>query len=223
MSINVQLMQTLIQLQAFQSMNDAQPSDSILSNGTSESFASMLTALLTGNASVTQDQSSSTLPFDFSTLSGIGSGNNLNMMALQSEAAQSLSMNNNSVDPTDFDSYIAKASAKYNVDPKLIRSVIRHESSFDPTSVSSAGAIGLMQLMPGTARGLGINDPFDPKENIDGGTKYLRQLLDTFDNNEALAVAAYNAGPANVKKYGGIPPFPETQNYVHQVLQSYMS
>lgn len=222
MSINVQLMQTLIQLQALQSMNNTQPSDSIMSNGTSESFASMLTALLSGDASVTQDQNSSTSPFDLSTLSGIDNGNNLNMLALQAET-QPLSMNHNSADPTDFDSYIAEASAKYHVDPKLIRSVIRHESSFDPTSVSSAGAVGLMQLMPGTARGLGVTDPFDPKENINGGTKYLRQLLDTFDNNEALAVAAYNAGPANVKKYGGIPPFPETQNYVHRVLQSYMS
>lgn len=113
---------------------------------------------------------------------------------------------------------IAKASEKYNVPEKLIAAVMKKESNFNPSVVSSAGASGLMQLMPSTASYLGVNDRFDPQQNIMGGAKYLRQMLDQFDNNIETALAAYNAGPGNVKKYGGIPPFKETQNYVTKVL-----
>ena len=113
---------------------------------------------------------------------------------------------------------IAKASEKYNVPEKLIAAVMKKESNFNPSVVSSAGASGLMQLMPSTASYLGVNDRFDPEQNIMGGAKYLRQMLDQFDNNIETALAAYNAGPGNVKKYGGIPPFKETQNYVTKVL-----
>lgn len=117
----------------------------------------------------------------------------------------------------DFDGIIDKASAMFNIPAKLIKSVIQKESSFNPNAVSHAGASGLMQLMPATARGLGVNNVFDPAENILAGTKYLRQMLDKYDNNIELALAAYNAGPGNVDKYGGIPPFKETQNYVQKV------
>ena len=113
---------------------------------------------------------------------------------------------------------IAKASEKYNVPEKLIAAVMKKESNFNPSVVSSAGASGLMQLMPSTASYLGVNDRFDPEQNIMGGAKYLRKMLDQFDNNIETALAAYNAGPGNVKKYGGIPPFKETQNYVTKVL-----
>ncbi|MFC7394117.1 lytic transglycosylase domain-containing protein [Scopulibacillus cellulosilyticus] len=117
--------------------------------------------------------------------------------------------------------YINEAAKKYNVDPKLLQSVIKHESGGNTYCTSPAGAQGLMQLMPDTARALGVSDPYDPKQNIEGGAKYLRHLLDQFNNDPSLALAAYNAGPGNVQKFGGIPPFKETQNYVKNVLATY--
>lgn len=120
-----------------------------------------------------------------------------------------------------YEDIIKEAAQKHNVPERLISSVIKHESSFNTNSVSHAGASGLMQLMPGTAKFLGVKDSFDPVQNINGGAKYLRQMLNQFNDNMELAVAAYNAGPGNVKKYGGIPPFNETQNYVKKVLNTF--
>jgi hypothetical protein len=114
------------------------------------------------------------------------------------------------------------ANAPDPVPPEEIdRLVSASESGFDASATSSAGAQGLMQLMPATAQGLGVSDPYDPAQNVWGGTRYIRRLLDRFDGNLELAVAAYNAGPNAVSKYGGIPPYAETQNYVQNVLSSY--
>lgn len=125
------------------------------------------------------------------------------------------------VNPAEYETIIKASAVRYGISPALIKAVIHAESGYDPNAISPKGASGLMQLMPGTAKSLKVSNSFDPKDNVDGGVKYLKFLLDTFRGDVSLALAAYNAGLSKVAKYGGIPPYAETRNYVNKVL-SYM-
>jgi len=118
-----------------------------------------------------------------------------------------------------YDDLIIEAARLYSLDPQLIRSVVQVESAFNPTAVSPAGAKGLMQLRPRLARELGVRNPFDPRQSIMGGARFLRRLIDMHEGNIRLALASYNAGPRNVKRYGGVPPFQETQNYIKRIIE----
>ena len=118
-----------------------------------------------------------------------------------------------------YEALIKEAATRYRVEPGLIKSVIQTESSFNPVAVSTTGAMGLMQLMPDLAVELGVSDPFDPRENIMAGARHLRRLLDAHGGNVTLAIASYNAGESAVARYGDVPPYPETQNYVLRVTR----
>lgn len=121
---------------------------------------------------------------------------------------------------TPFGAEIDAAAQRHGLDPRLLKALVKQESGFDPSARSPAGAAGLTQLMPGTAAALGVTDPMDPLQALEGGAKYLAQQLKAFGGDVSLALAAYNAGPGNVQKHGGIPPFRETQNYVRTILAS---
>lgn len=135
-------------------------------------------------------------------------------MSMESRGAVGLNISG------DTNSLIKEAAARYQVDPRLVAAVAQTESGGNQEAVSPAGAVGVMQLMPETAAGLGVN-PYDKRQNIEGGVKYLRQMMDTFGGDVQKAVAAYNAGPQAVKEYNGIPPYRETQDYVNKVLDIY--
>lgn len=135
-------------------------------------------------------------------------------MSMESRGAVGLNISG------DTNSLIKEVAARYQVDPRLVAAVAQTESGGNQEAVSPAGAVGVMQLMPETAAGLGVN-PYDKRQNIEGGAKYLRQMMDTFGGDVQKAVAAYNAGPQAVKEYNGIPPYRETQDYVNKVLDIY--
>ncbi len=123
--------------------------------------------------------------------------------------------------PKDYEPHIRAAASRYEIDPLLVKAVIKAESNFNRLAVSDKGAMGLMQLMPETVQDLKVRDPFDPVENIYGGTCYLRKLLDLFDGDLQLALAAYNAGPTRVKEIGRVPRIAETKQYIKNVLANY--
>jgi soluble lytic murein transglycosylase len=121
----------------------------------------------------------------------------------------------------DFEGIISQASERFKVDPHLIKAVIKAESDFNQNAVSHKGAQGLMQLMPGTAEAMKVEDPFNPEENIFGGVRYLSLMLSRFNNDTRLALAAYNAGPERVDDYRGVPPFQETRSFIEKVMEYY--
>jgi hypothetical protein len=123
--------------------------------------------------------------------------------------------------PTKYDSIIRSIAANYGLEPTLIHSIIRTESNYDPDAVSPKGAKGLMQLMPETAERYGVRDIYNPRENIEGGVKYLKYLMDLYNKKTDYVLAAYNAGHNAIKKYGGIPPFPETRRFIEKVKATY--
>ncbi|MBF0316989.1 MAG: lytic transglycosylase domain-containing protein [Nitrospirae bacterium] len=122
---------------------------------------------------------------------------------------------------TDHETVVESLSKKHGLDPVLVKAIIKAESNWNSAAISPKGAMGLMQLMPGTASLLSVNNPYDPAENIDGGMRYLKYLLTRFNGDVTMAVAGYNAGPEAVQRYGGVPPYAETKLYVNRVLESY--
>ncbi|SER12711.1 lytic transglycosylase domain-containing protein [Piscibacillus halophilus] len=145
--------------------------------------------------------------------------NQPNQLPFTHSSVSPVSMQQISYDqPSKFDDIIENVADQYGLDADLIRKVIQTESNFNPEAVSQAGAAGLMQLMPATARALGVTNVFDPVQNIEGGAKYLKDMINRYDGDLKLALAAYNAGPGNVDQHQGVPPFEETQNYVKKIL-----
>lgn len=139
------------------------------------------------------------------------------LQAAQTSAAAPVATGTDS-SGAQYDTLINQAATKYGIDPALLKGLIKQESGFNPSAQSPAGAQGLTQLMPATAAGLGVTDPTDPAQAIEGGARYLRQQLDRFGGDASMALAAYNAGPGAVQKYQGVPPYAETQAYVRTVL-----
>lgn len=142
-------------------------------------------------------------------------------LSVPSSDAQSVSASVSASSATDLDAYFEEAAQKYNVDVKLLKAIAHAESNYNPNATSSSGAMGVMQLMPSTAKSLGITDAYNARDNIMGGAKVISDHLSRYDGDLSLALAAYNAGSGNVAKYGGVPPFTETQNYIKKVLSYY--
>lgn len=210
--MNLQSIKALMEINALQTLGSVQ---SFAEQGDNSSmFTEMLQEMLTEQSPATTVTSVSE-----SLLAQLNSG--FQGSDMFSQVLPAVTANKKTSTTGDIADIIREAAEKYNLPEKLIESVIKQESNFNPNAVSHAGASGLMQLMPGTANYLGVQNSFDPMENVMGGAKYLRQMLNQFDGNIHTALAAYNAGPGNVKKYGGIPPFKETQNYVQKVMNYY--
>jgi soluble lytic murein transglycosylase-like protein len=211
--MNIDQLKVSLELQALQNLNSTSSK-----SGTSP-FQEMLATLLTEQTGALGATATQLEKFFENTGDAVQSFNMNSLGA--STALPPIQLTKLASTKKSFDDIVDQAAAAFDLPAKLIKSIIQKESNFNPNAVSSAGASGLMQLMPATARGLGVKDIFDPAENIFAGTKYLRQMMDKYNNNIELALAAYNAGPGNVDKYGGIPPFKETQNYVKKVTNMF--
>lgn len=145
--------------------------------------------------------------------------------SLQNALTEAAAVQANTAQPTSKSqilNVVSQISKKHGVDEKLVQALIKQESGFNPKAKSKAGAIGLMQLMPATAKNMGVKDPYNTVQNVEGGVKYLKSMLNKYNGNVILALAAYNAGPGAVDKYSGVPPYKETQNYVKNILANYL-
>lgn len=136
--------------------------------------------------------------------------------------ATALQANSQNASKSQILNVVSQVAKKYDVDEKLVQALIKQESGFNPKAKSKSGAIGLMQLMPATAKSMGVKDPYNTVQNVEGGVKYLKSMLNKYNGNVILALAAYNAGPGAVDKYSGVPPYKETQNYVKNILANYL-